>query len=62
MTAISQIFFGLFGGKTPKPSDNLDQTVQTSLEPIHEQNANEGGEFLDDFSTLDEEQPEGEHK
>jgi hypothetical protein len=58
MFALSQILHGLLADKKiqPAPTD-----VQTALEPVHEQNATEGGEFLDDFMTLDE-QPEGETK
>jgi len=58
MFALSQILHGLFAGKKIQ-ADPTD--VQTALEPVHEQNATEGAEFLDDFMTLDE-HPDGETK
>lgn len=57
MIVISQLFYGLFK-KKEAPSVTL---VQTSLEPVHEENAAEGCEFLDDFERLDE-QPDNETK
>ena len=56
MIAISQLFYGLF--KRKEPSVTL---VQTALEPVREENATEGCEFLDDFERLDE-APEEETK
>ncbi|HEY0611624.1 MAG TPA: hypothetical protein VGD35_18260 [Chitinophaga sp.] len=54
MFALSQILHGLFADKKIQP---ISTDVQTALEPVHEQNVTEGGEFIDDFATLDE-QPE----
>jgi hypothetical protein len=49
MIAISQILLRIF--KEKKPVVTL---VQTSLEVIHEENAFQGCEFLDEFIRLDE--------
>ncbi|HEU4551307.1 MAG TPA: hypothetical protein VFS25_00670 [Chitinophaga sp.] len=51
MSALTQIFNRLFMNK---PVQHPVTLVQTSLEPIHEEDNNEGCEFLDDFSSLDE--------
>jgi hypothetical protein len=58
MFGISQILHGLFGGQRIQP---ISTDVQTALEPVHEQDATEGVEFIDDFVRLDE-QPESETK
>ena len=51
MIALSQLFFGFFKTREPIVTD-----VQTPLEPVHEDNAVEGSEFLDDFVKMDEEE------
>jgi hypothetical protein len=58
MFALSQILHGLFAGKKIQP---VSTDVQTALEPLHEQDATEGVEFIDDFVRLDD-QPDGETK
>jgi hypothetical protein len=51
MSALTQIFNRLFANKATPHSVTL---VQTPLEPVHEEDNNEGCEFLDDFSSLNE--------
>jgi hypothetical protein len=58
MIALSQILHRLFKDKEPTMT-----LVQTSLEEIHEENAVQGCEFLDDFIRLDDEDiPDDETK
>jgi hypothetical protein len=58
MIALSQILHRLFKDKEPTVT-----LVQTSLEEIHEENAVQGCEFLDDFIRLDDEDiPDDETK
>jgi hypothetical protein len=52
MKELSQLFHNIFATREVKPTN-----VQTALEPFREKESNEGGEFLDDFSTMDD-QPE----
>jgi hypothetical protein len=54
MKALSY-FRNIFADKEAKPSPEL---VQTALEPLHEKESNQGGEFLDDFVTMDDEPQE----
>jgi hypothetical protein len=58
MFALSQILHGLFADRKIQP---VSTDVQTALEPVHEQNATEGVEFIDDFERMDE-QPDNETK
>ncbi len=58
MIVFSKVFYGLFADKQAPPAVTL---VQTALEPIHEEDVSQAGEFLDDFSSL-EEQPGDETK
>lgn len=55
MKTLSFLFPNIFGGKEAKPSPEL---VQTALEPLHEKDSSQGGEFLDDFVTLEDEPQE----
>jgi hypothetical protein len=50
MMPFYRFLHGLFTTPLPPVTD-----VQTALEPIHEENATLGSEFLDDFASLNEE-------
>lgn len=50
MITLSQLFYGLFTRREPAVT-----SVQTTLEPVHDEDATQGCEFLDDFSRLEEE-------
>jgi len=58
MTALSQIFYSLFTGRQAKQPATEVQPLQ---QPLQEQEASLGCEFLDDFLTLEDE-PEDEAK
>lgn len=49
MIALTQILQRLFTNKLPSATQ-----IQTALEPVHEENSDQGCEFLNDFVTLEE--------
>jgi hypothetical protein len=51
MKELTRLFRNIFAAREVKPT-----TVQTALEPFHEKDSNEGSEFLNDFSNLDDQQ------
>ena len=55
MKTLSFLFRNIFPDKKAKP---LPELVQTALEPLHEKDPNQGGEFLDDFVTMEDEPQE----
>lgn len=55
MKTLSFLFRNIFPDKEAKP---LPEFVQTALEPAHEKDPNQGGEFLDDFVTMEDEPQE----
>ena len=55
MKAFSFLLRNMFPDKEATPQPEL---VQTALEPLHEKDSNQGGEFLDDFVTMEDEPQE----